>query len=184
MSDAIRAAIIQAAQQAGIPPDVALAYAERESSFRPAARSSKTIRGLYQMSGALRTKYGIGDTDDPVEQTMGFGRYYPALKKEMAGVLGRDPDDDEAYLGHHYGGRRGAIALQVDPNTPVSDLFTRNERAQNPHFDKAGTIGQLNASLLSDIGRRRQKYGGMGGGEDFSDLAEAPEAPDFSDLAA
>lgn len=190
MSEAIRAAIIQAAQEAGIDPATALAYAERESTFNPKARNSKTIRGLFQMNGGLRQRYGAGDSDDPIEQTRGFGRYFPALKQEMASVLGRDVSDDEAYLGHHFGGRRGAYALRVDPDTPVSDFFTRTERAQNPHFDKAGTIGRLNASLLGDIGRRRTKFGGTGSGEDFSDMAETPdfsdmaEMPDFSEMAA
>ena len=184
MSEAIRAAIIQAAQQAGIDPATALAYAERESTFNPRARASKSMRGLYQMSGNLRQKFGVGDSDDPVEQTLGFGRFQGALKKEMASVLGRDPDDDEAYLGHHFGGRRGALVLQADPNRPVSDFFTRNERAQNPHFDKAGTIGNLNASLLGDIGRRRAKYGAAKADlPDFSAMADEPSLPDFSGLA-
>lgn len=184
MSEAVRAAIIQAAQDEGIDPATALAYAERESTFNPRAHASRTIHGLYQMRGDLRQKFGVGDSEDPYEQTQGFGRFQRALKQEMARGLGRMPTDEEAYLGHHYGGKRGALALNADPETPVTDFFTREERAANPHFDRAGTIGNLNASLLSDIGQRRAKWGG--GGQkfqvpDFSDRAEA--APDFSDLA-
>jgi hypothetical protein len=158
----IEAAIVQAAQEEGIDPATALAWASRESSFNPTARASKSIYGLFQMSGALRRQYGIGDTADPYEQTKGFARYYRGLKKEMASTLGRDPTDTEAYLGHHFGGVRGARTLGMNPNTPVSAVFTPYERSLNPHFDRAGTIGRLTGSINTDIDRRYAKFGGAG----------------------
>lgn len=160
--NSIEAAIVKAAQEEGIDPATALAWASRESSFNPTARASKSIYGLYQMSGALRRQYGIGDTADPYEQTKGFARYYRGLKKEMAGTLGRDPTDTEAYLGHHFGGVRGARTLGMNPNTPVSAVFTPYERSLNPHFDRAGTIGNLTGSINKDIDRRYAKFGGTG----------------------
>lgn len=162
--NSIEAAIVKAAQEEGIDPATALAWASRESSFNPTARASKSIYGLYQMSGALRRQYGIGDTTDPYEQTKGFARYYRGLKKEMAGTLGRDPTDTEAYLGHHFGGRRGARTVGMNPNTPVSQVFTPYERSLNPHFDRAGTIGNLTGSINKDIDRRYAKFGGTGAG--------------------
>jgi hypothetical protein len=190
----IEAAIVRAAQEEGIDPATALAWASRESSFNPNARASKSIYGLFQMSGALRRQYGIGDTADPYEQTKGFARYYHGLKAEMGKTLGRDPTDTEAYLGHHFGGVRGARTLGMDPSTPVSQVFTPYERSLNPHFDRAGSIGNLTGSITKDIDRRYAKFGGQGGTEspteplDFApvvaQLGGAPDQLDFSGQVA
>lgn len=166
MSAAERAAILRAASEEGIDPSFALAIAERESNFNPQARNSKTIRGIYQMRGDLRKKYGIGDSDYPYAQAKGWGAFIKDVKKEMAGPLGRDPSDTEAYLGHHFGGRRAGRMLGMDPNTPVDMVFTPREMAENPHFAKAGTVGALNSSIMADIGKRQTKFGA--------------EVPDFS----
>lgn len=171
MTDAVREAIRRAAEEDGVDPATALAYAERESSFNPRAKASKTIRGLYQMSGALRSEHGIGDTDDPYEQSKGFNRYFGVLKSQMAKRLGRDPTDTEAYAGHHFGPGRGARMFSMHPDTPVDQVFTSREMAENPHFSKAGTVGNLLASVTGDIESKRAKHG-----------AAAPPALDFSEF--
>jgi len=163
-----------------------LAIAERESSGNPAARSSKTIKGLFQMRGDLRQQYGIGDSEDPDVQAQGYMPFFKDTKAQMAGILGRAPTDAEVYIGHHFGAGRGARALKMDPHTPVNQLFTPTEMAQNPHFGAAGTIGDLNSSITADIDKRRVKFGaepmdfsGAVGAEpmDFSSASvEAPEA--------
>lgn len=158
-TDATRAAIIRAAEEAGIDPSAALAIAERESRFDPRARSSKTIRGMFQMRGDLRQKYGVGDSDDPYAQAKGWGAFFKDVKREMAGKLGRDPTDAEGYLGHHFGGVRAARMMKMDPATPVDSVFTPEEMRLNPHFAKAGTVGALNSSVLSDIDKRQAKFG-------------------------
>lgn len=155
-----QAAIVQAAQEAGIDPAFALAVAERESNFNARARSSKTIRGMYQMRGDLRAKYGVGDSDDELEQARGWGRFLPDVRKDMKSVLGRDPTDQESYLGHHFGAKRAARTLSMDPSTPVEAVFTPQEMAVNPHFARAATIGNLNASVMGDIGKRMARFGG------------------------
>jgi hypothetical protein len=153
-------AIVQAAHEAGINPAYALAVAERESSFNPQAHSSKTIHGLYQMRGDLRAKYGVGDSADPLEQARGWTRFLPDVKKDMGSVLGRDATDQESYLGHHFGARRAARMLKMDPSTPVEALFTPQEMRLNPHFARAGTVGKLNSSVMGDIGKRMARFGG------------------------
>lgn len=173
--------IRRAAQENGIDPSAALAIAERESNFNPAARSSKTIAGMFQMTGNLRGKYGVGDSTDPYDQASGWGKFFRDNKSEMARTLGRDPSDAEGYLGHHFGGTRAARMLKMDPSTPVDQVFTANERAQNPHFDRAGTVGALNSSVLADIGKRQAKFGGAG---DLPDLAEFGTPVDASNGTA
>lgn len=163
-----RQAIIRAAREHGIDPSAALAIAERESNFDPAARSSKTIAGMYQMRGDLRRQYGVGDSSDPYEQAKGWGTFFKDNKGEMARVLGRDVTDAEGYLGHHFGSTRAGRMLKMDPATPVEQVFTPYERSINPHFDRAGTVGNLNSSVMADIGKRAAKFGGA----ELPDLSE------------
>lgn len=159
-TSATRAAIIRAAQEDGIDLAYALAVAERESSFNPNAHSSKTIHGIYQMRGDLRGKYGVGDSADPYEQAKGWNRFIPDVKRDMSSVLGRDATDQESYLGHHFGARRAARMLKMDPSTPVDAVFTPQEMGENPHFARAGTVGNLNGSVMADIGKRMARFGG------------------------
>jgi hypothetical protein len=180
---ATRQAIERAARANGIDPAVAMAIAERESSFNPRARSSKTIEGLFQMRGDNRRQYGVPDNADPETQANGWGQFFADNKGEMARVLGRSPTDAEGYLGHHFGSVRAARMMKMDPATPVDQVFTANERAQNPHFDKAGTVGNLNSTVLADIGQRAAKYGA----DQLPDFADAGTplasgAPDLSSL--
>lgn len=180
-TEATRQEIIRAAREAGIDPATALAYAERESSFNPLARNSKTIRGLYQMRGDHRAKYGVPDDADIGTQTKGFAAFLGDVKKEMAGTLGRDPTDAEAYAGHHFGGKRAARMMAMDPETPVDAVFTRREMAENPHFAKAGTVGALTSGVIGDIDKRRTKFGGTAASlPDLSSFGEAIEPPDLS----
>lgn len=164
-----RSAIVRAAAESGIDPATALAIAERESNFDPLARASKTIRGMFQMRGDLRKKYGVGDSNDLYAQAKGWSSFFRDNKAEMARTLGRHPTDAEGYLGHHFGSTRAARMMNMDPATPVNTVFTKEERRLNPHFDKAGTIGALNSSVLADIGERQAKFGA---------------APDYSEAGA
>lgn len=180
-TEATRQEIIRAAREAGIDPATALAYAERESNFNPLARNSKTIRGLYQMRGDNRAKYGVPDDADIGTQTRGFAAFIGDVKKEMAGTLGRDPTDAEAYAGHHFGGKRAARMMMMDPSTPVDAVFTSREMAENPHFAKAGTVGALTGEVIGDIDKRRTKFGGTAASlPDLSSFGEPLEAPDLS----
>lgn len=181
VNPAIMDAIRRAATEAGIDPATALAFAQRESSFNPTARNSKTIRGLFQMRGDNRAKYGVGDSDDPYEQTKGWARFIGDVRKEMSGSLGRDVSDAEAYAGHHFGGRRAARMMAMDPQTPVDAVFTPGEMSQNPHFAKAGTVGRLLSDVTGDIDTRRQTFGGTTGeAPDLAQFGTPIEAADLS----
>jgi hypothetical protein len=172
-----RQAIIDAAREEGIDPAIALAIAERESNFNPRARNSKTIRGMFQMRGDHRRNYGIGDSDDPYEQTKGWASFYKDVKKEMGSALGRDPTDAEGYLGHHFGGVRAGRMMRMAPDTPVSHVFTPREMDENPHFSRAGTVGRLNSSILADMQKRSAKFGDVG----TDGTAESAGWMDFSE---
>ncbi len=159
MDAATEAAIRRAAREEGVPEEAALAYADRESNGNPYARNSRTIFGMYQMQKKWRDQYGSGESVDPYTQAKGWAKFYKANKAEMAGVLGRDPTDAEAYLGHRFGGVRGANMIGMNPNTPVGAVVTPNELALNPDVAKAGTIGAVTSSHIADMNKRMDKYG-------------------------
>jgi hypothetical protein len=177
-TEAERAAIVRAAKEDGVDPAYALAVAERESNFNPQARASKTIAGIYQMRGDLRAKYGVGDSADPYAQAKGWNRSLGDIQTDMRSVLGREPSDPETYLGHHFGARRAARALRMDPSTPVEAIFTPQEMAGNPHFARAGTIGNLNSTVMGDIGTRMARFGGVG-----APAAEPADLSSFGEAA-
>jgi hypothetical protein len=156
--DDTQAAITRAAREGGVDPKYALAFAQRESNFNPNARSSKTIAGLFQMRGDHRMAYGAGNSADPYTQAKAWTGFINDVKGEMSGVLGRQPTDAEAYLGHHFGGVRAARMMGMDPKTPVDTVFTPNELQQNPHIGRAGTVGALNRSVMADIDRRAKTF--------------------------
>lgn len=189
-------AIIRAANEEGVDPSFALAVAERESNGDPNAHSSQTIHGIYQMTQGLRRQYGSGDSGDPYTQAKAWMPFIKDVKGDMGRVLGREPTDAETYAGHHFGSVRAARMMKMDPNTPVDEVFTPNEMAQNPHFARAGTVGNLNASVTSDITRRQAKFGGAeapdlaefgtpvdgisGNNNTIKNPSKTPEAPDLS----
>ena len=188
-----KAAIVRAAREAGIDPKYALAIAERESSFDPNARASRTVRGVFQMTGANRSRYGgdQSESSDPYEQTKAWAAFFKDTKREMAARIGRDPTDAEAYRGHYFGGTRAGKMMQMDPRTPVDAVFTPSEMAQNQPITRAGTIGTLNNTVTADIERRARRYADvdMDGGatrlpssygdlvEDAPSLAPTSQAP-------
>jgi hypothetical protein len=170
-------AIAQAAAENGIDPAYAMAVAERESQFDPNAHASKTIYGLYQMSGPLRAQYGSGDSDDPYTQSSAWGRFTNDNKADMKSRLGRDPTEQEQYLGHYLGAGRASRIINGDiaPNTPTDQVFTPAEMGANPEFARAGTVGALAQGIQADIGRRMAKYAG-----DYAPSASNGGAPNFA----
>lgn len=181
MTPEIEDAITRAAREQGIDPSFALAVAQRESNGNPNAKASRTIYGLFQMSGPLRARYGSGDSQDPYTQAAGWAKFAGDLKTEMADRLGRDPTNEELYLGHFFGGPRAArlISGQVPPSADVRDVFTPQELQANPEFARAGTVGNLMASVEGDIGKRIGSFGGNGqemkAGPDFAAFGQAAD---------
>src|SRR5260370_36541558 len=119
-------AIRRAAIEEGIDPNYALAVAQRESDFNPNAHASKSIYGLFQMTGGIRQKWGAGDSDDPYTQAKAWSRHMNGeVRPAMGNGLGRAPTDSEAYRGHHFGHDRAARMIgNYVPNTPVDQIFT------------------------------------------------------------
>ncbi len=183
MTPQVQDAITSAANQAGIDPAFALAVADRESNGNPDAHASRTMYGLYQMSGANRAQYG-GSSEDPGDQAQAGMRFYADAKKDMASRLGRDPTNQELYLGGYFGPARAArmISGQVAPSTDVRDVFTPQELAANPNIGKARTVGALMSSVEDDIGRREANFGNKNGGNNPVIAGQSPAnaGPNFA----
>jgi hypothetical protein len=186
MDPSVQAAITQAATEAGENPAFALAVADRESGGDPTATASRSIAGLYQMSGPLRQQYGIGNSVDPATQTQGWSTFMGDTRAQMAAEMGRAPSDAEAYLGHYFGaGRAARIATgATPPDALVTDVFTPQEMRENPQFAKAGTIGNLTSSIMGDINQRMARYGANVAPEAPSVAPAARTAPDFAQFGA
>lgn len=175
MPDSLRDTIARVAREEGIDPAYALAVAERESNFTPNLGGQGSIRGLYQMTRAARRQVGLPDNASPEDQTRAFARFTKAMQGEMRGVMGRDPTDDETYLGHHFGGNRaGHVVAGHYGGYAPGDVFSPREMAGNPHFGKASSMDALARSIKTDMGRRRSKFGGAGesGPIDFAQFGQ------------
>lgn len=187
-------AITGMAKRHGIDSATAMAIAERESSFNVRSGSGSPYSsafGLFQLLRGERAKYG-GSSLDPEEQAEAWGRYADDLKSEMTSRLGRNPTGSEFYFGHLIGGTRAARVINgtYHPDSPINTVFTPKERAANPFFDKAGTVGGLASSVMKDIDRRTAKFGGSFGGaepgasyQDAGSPASKNAAPGFSQPA-
>jgi hypothetical protein len=169
-------AVTRAANEAGEDPAFALAVAERESNGNPNAHSSKSIYGIFQMTGNLRHQYGVGDSSDPYTQAQGWTRFIGDTRQDMTNRLGREPTNEELYLGHHFGPDRAAAMLngRIPGSMSTSDVFSPYEMSINPHFGRAGTVGNLTSSITGDIAAREARYGGATGHEppDFAEFGQ------------
>ena len=156
--------IKRVAARHGIDPAVALAIAERESSFNVHGGSGSPLSsayGLFQLLRAERAQYG-GSSSDPEEQSESWANYIAPHRQHMTKVMGREPTGPELYLGHLIGPGRAAriVAGHIHPDTPIQDVMTPRELAANPFMVRAGTAGTLSSSVQRDIARRMAKYGG------------------------
>jgi len=177
-------AILQASQEYGIDPSVALAIAERESSFNVHGTApGSSAYGLFQLLRKERAQYG-GSSDDPLEQARAWGSYITDVNREMEARLGRPPTGEETYLAHYFGsGRASRLSTgQIDPQTPVSHVFTPEELSANPNIVRAGTTGALTSSISNDISRRRARWGGEDDQQPrgFAQFGEEPGTTTFS----
>ncbi len=172
----IPAEIAYWARQYGVDPAYALAVASRESSFNPNAHASKTIDGLFQMSGSLRAKYGVPRGSSVQTQVRGFADYTRDLNGQMAGYLGREPSSSELYLGHYWGPARAAGVITGQyAGMPARDVFTARELAANPNLDPDKPVGEIAQTIAGDINHRYARFGGQGGGTEV-----ASAGPDFT----
>lgn len=176
--------IARVAAANGINPAFALAVASRESRMNPASPGTGSIFGLYQMSGPLRTQYGIGDSTDPAKETAGWSRFIGDTRGQMAHLLGRQPTDGELYLAHYWGPKRAARVIDgTYAGMAPSDVFSAKELKLNPNLARYKTVGDAAQSIEGDISSRMQRWGAAPATADPTEAAQPAEKPPVSTAA-
>lgn len=160
-----------AAEEAGVPVEDILNFSKVESGMGLKYRSEQgyaaserssvggSASGPFQITdgtwrsliGKYGKQYGYDATTD---------RYNPLANARMAAALYKDSlnalpsskgitDWRRTYAAHHFGPyEAGKLikAFDADPNTAVSDIFSKATLNSNPYILKAGTAGGLLAN--------------------------------------
>jgi hypothetical protein len=182
----IKKQIRQWAEANGVDPAHALAMASIESTFNPTAVSpTGRHRGLFQFGDNEWSTYGSGDWRDVNEQLNAFGNYSGVIRNRMKELLGRDPTNQELYLGWQQGAD-GASKLIQAGDKPAWQIVGRN--AVTGNLPKNMDPSNMTAAQFADFwSRKYNAHRGAVLGEPVVDdgspkyIAAAPgvaEAPD------
>ena len=167
----IIAAIVRAANHYGIPPEIALAVARRESGFNEGAVSSKGARGIFQLMPDTAKQYGVnagdaaGNIEGGVHYLADLYRKYGDFKKTLAaynwgpghipveGGLPPLPKETEGYISDVTRQARiidvGGVNVYVtNPNASADDIYRAVLHALGEQFSKQTqrNIAQLSGS--------------------------------------
>ncbi|HKS70221.1 MAG TPA: lytic transglycosylase domain-containing protein, partial [Ktedonobacterales bacterium] len=126
----IQAMVRQAAAQYGIDPDVAVRWAQQESSFDPQAKSKKGALGVLQLMPATAQAYGVKDPTDPAQNIDGGMRYLADLRKKYG-------DDAKAFAAYNAGPDAVDKAGGV-PNIPETKNYVQTILG-NPTSNASGS---------------------------------------------
>lgn len=132
----------QLAQQFGVDPDEALAFAAIESGFNPGARNASGATGILQFMPKTAQQYGIDPTD--VGQSM---QGYVQLQRDNTKVLesnGIPATPATRYLAWQQGAGN-AVKLLSNPDAPAEQIVGRAALLQN-----GGRIG-MSAKMFADM---------------------------------
>jgi soluble lytic murein transglycosylase-like protein len=85
MTSDILALLTSAANQYGVPPELAIAVAQQESGGNPNAVSSAGAQGVMQLMPSTAASLGVSDPLDPAQNIDGGVRYLSQLLSEFGG---------------------------------------------------------------------------------------------------
>lgn len=154
--------IARKAQQAGIPPNVALtiAHIETGGSFSHTAKNpTSSAHGLFQVLDKSWSNLGGGDRSNIDEQIrIGF-KHMKQAESHIKKSIGRELQPHEHYLGHLLGPGGASAVLKADPNAKLIDVVRKydpknaNDIVKNNAMEGM-TVGQA-------IGKWRNKWNGL-----------------------
>ncbi|MFN3893066.1 MAG: lytic transglycosylase domain-containing protein [Acinetobacter sp.] len=154
--------IARKAQQAGIPPNVALtiAHIETGGSFSHTAKNpTSSAHGLFQVLDKSWSNLGGGDRANIDEQIrIGF-KHMKQAESHIKKSIGRELQPHEHYLGHLLGPGGASAVLKADPNAKLIDVVRKydpknaNDIVKNNAMEGM-TVGQA-------IGKWRNKWNGL-----------------------
>lgn len=188
--------IARKAQQAGIPPNVALtiAHIETGGSFSHTAKNpTSTAHGLFQVLDKSWKNLGGGDRANIDEQIrIGF-KHMKQAESHIKKSIGRELQPHEHYLGHLLGPGGASAVLKADPNTPLIDVVRKydpknaNAIVKNNAMDGM-TVGQAIGKWRNKWNSLSARYGGNGTstaiGMDGSSYDMAYEVKSLDELIA
>ena len=188
--------IARKAQQAGIPPNVALtiAHIETGGSFSHTAKNpTSTAHGLFQVLDKSWKNLGGGDRSNIDEQIRVGFKHMKQAESHIKKSIGRELQPHEHYLGHLLGPGGASAVLKADPNTPLIDVVRKydpknaNAIVKNNAMDGM-TVGQAIGKWRNKWNSLSARYGGNGTstaiGMDGSSYDMAYEVKSLDELIA
>ena len=162
--------IARKAQQAGIPPNVALtiAHIETGGSFSHTAKNpTSTAHGLFQVLDKSWKNLGGGDRSNIDEQIrIGF-KHMKQAESHIKKSIGRELQPHEHYLGHLLGPGGASAVLKADPNAKLIDVVRKydpknaNDIVKNNAMEGM-TVGQAIGKWRNKWNSLSARYGGTG----------------------
>lgn len=188
--------IARKAQQAGIPPNVALtiAHIETGGSFSHTAKNpTSSAHGLFQVLDKSWSNLGGGDRSNIDEQIrIGF-KHMKQAESHIKKSIGRELQPHEHYLGHLLGPGGASAVLKADPNTPLIDVVRKYDPKNANNIVKNNamegmTVGQAIGKWRNKWNSLSARYGGNGTstaiGMDGSSYDMAYEVKSLDELIA
>ncbi|WP_180050360.1 lytic transglycosylase domain-containing protein [Acinetobacter sp. YH12105] len=188
--------IARKAQQAGIPPNVALtiAHIETGGSFSHTAKNpTSSAHGLFQVLDKSWSNLGGGDRSNIDEQIrIGF-KHMKQAESHIKKSIGRELQPHEHYLGHLLGPGGASAVLKADPNAKLIDVVRKydpkNADAIVANNGMSGlTVGQAIGKWQNKWNSLSARYGGNGTstaiGMDGSSYDMAYEVKSLDELIA
>lgn len=188
--------IARKAQQAGIPPNVALtiAHIETGGSFSHTAKNpTSSAHGLFQVLDKSWSNLGGGDRANIDEQIrIGF-KHMKQAESHIKKSIGRELQPHEHYLGHLLGPGGASAVLKADPNAKLIDVVRKydpknaNDIVKNNAMEGM-TVGQAIGKWRNKWNSLSARYGGNGTstaiGMDGSSYDMAYEVKSLDELIA
>ncbi|AWD90790.1 endolysin [Burkholderia phage vB_BmuP_KL4] len=140
---------VQAAQAAGVPPELMLALKNAGEKSNSGQVSRKGAAGVSQMMPENLRKYGVTDPTDPVQALDGMAKYLADTQKQYGGNL-------QAMIADYNGGPRQAAAVLRGERPPAAETAAYLDRVNSylatRSIDSATfrvTPEQVDAALLA-----------------------------------
>lgn len=179
--------IAAVANRHGRSPDTMNRIAQLESSLNPGAQNpNSSAGGLFQFIDSTWSQYGQGSKYDPVANTDAAARYLGDVSSHLSGVLGREPEGWELYLGHQQG-PGGAAKLLGNPNALAASLVGHDAIRLNGGDPASTTAADFAGIWRNKFNGTAAAPGGPGGSPGtvrpysgpgaIADLFSAPAAP-------
>jgi len=183
--------IIAAANEKGVDPKAALAFAQFESAgMNPDAQNGQST-GLFQMQPTTAAFYGVAKEDlkDPDQNIKAGVGYMADNQKEFKYNFKRDPTLPEQYAMHLLGSGGGMALAKAPDNESFNDFVNRVyakqgpkfiEQVQNANHLQNMTVGQVKATFAGWMNKASLQTAGLANAPPPGEVPrETNDLPDY-----